>query len=117
MGYVSVSLRLTSACQDSSSEQTNVDSVKEEQGEKKAEGIRYGQNVSESGMGGMTNTSTGDANQGRLLTSIALCWSTRTLWANQILGGYGKTEEQSGQDTDMSMRREQGYGGGSGVGA
>lgn len=37
---------------------------KSEQGTKAAENIRYGQNISESGMGGMTTEAQGNANQG-----------------------------------------------------
>jgi len=80
---------------DTGSEQTDMDQKKAEQGEKHAESVRYGQNISESGMGGMTTGTSGEANQ----------------------SGFGGTEEQSGQDTTMPERREQGYGPGSGVGA
>lgn len=37
---------------------------KSEQGTKATENIRYGQNISESGMGGMTTEAQGNANQG-----------------------------------------------------
>ena len=37
---------------------------KAEQGTKASENIRYGQNISESGMGGMTKEAQGNANQG-----------------------------------------------------
>ncbi|RVX70955.1 hypothetical protein B0A52_06113 [Exophiala mesophila] len=63
-------------------------------GQRTADNIRYGQNISESGMGGKTTTSTGTANQE---------------------GGYGGTADQT---TDQkNTRREQGYGPGSGIGA
>ncbi|ETN43694.1 uncharacterized protein HMPREF1541_02853 [Cyphellophora europaea CBS 101466] len=65
-------------------------------GEKTAENIRYGQNISESGMGGMTTTSTGEANQG---------------------GGYGGTDRDLKQEQQNSARTAQGHGPGSGVGA
>lgn len=42
---------------------------KSEQGTKAAENIRYGQNISESGMGGMTTEAQGTANQGDKLKS------------------------------------------------
>ena len=37
---------------------------KSDQGTKASENIRYGQNISESGMGGMTTEAQGNANQG-----------------------------------------------------
>lgn len=51
--------------------ETQVDAVDEQQeqakaerGEKTAENVRYGQNISEGGMGGMTTDSQGGGNQG-----------------------------------------------------
>ena len=51
--------------------ETQVDAIdsqqeeqKSEKGTKAAENIRYGQNISESGMGGMTTEAKGNANQG-----------------------------------------------------
>ena len=66
--------------------------------QKTTENIRYGQNISESGMGGKTTTSSGDAGQE---------------------GGYGGVERQkSHEEIDAKETREaQGYGPGSGVGA
>jgi len=68
--------------------------VSQEQGEKTAEKVRYGQNISESGMGGKTTSSTGIASQA---------------------GGFGGTRDQSEEQKDT--RSQQGYGDGSGVGA
>ena len=61
---------------------------------KAAENIRYGQGISEGGMGGQTTTSSGTAQQGQ---------------------GFGGTEAV-GDEGGKSSRREQGYGPGSGVG-
>ncbi|KAK5086962.1 hypothetical protein LTR05_004133 [Lithohypha guttulata] len=59
------------------------------------ENIRYGQNISESGVGGMTTTSTGSANQE---------------------GGYGGTEaQQKLEDSDQNPRTSQQYSAKSGV--
>jgi len=67
--------------------------VSADRGQQTADNMRYGQNVSESGMGGMTTTSSGDAQQ----------------------GGYGGAEAQ---DTELkNTRREQGMGPGNDVGA
>lgn len=66
----------------------------QDRGEKTAENIRYGQNISESGMGGKTN-STGSASD----------------------GGYGSAARDKEQETsDVNARTSQGYGPGSGVG-
>ncbi len=65
------------------------------QGEKTAENVRYGQNISETGMGGMTNSS-GSANQE---------------------GGYGGAPRDSKQETTDHGRGTQGYGPGNDVGA
>lgn len=64
-------------------------------GDKTAENIRYGQNISESGMGGMTTTSSGKANSGE---------------------GYGGTERDPALEKTGNNRSAQGYGPGSGVG-
>lgn len=58
-----------------------------ERGQKTAENIRYGQGISEGGMGGMTD-GTGEAGK----------------------EGYGRIEDQEGQDGG-SGRETQGYGG------
>ena len=65
-----------------------------DKGEKTADNIRYGQNISESGMGGMTN-STGTANQE---------------------GGYGGTGKDSTTESNAG-RTSQRYGPGNDVGA
>jgi hypothetical protein len=62
--------------------------------QKTADNIRYGQNISESGMGGMTQGQTGEAGQA---------------------GGYGGAPDQIGQHRDT--RAQQGYGAGSDIGA
>ncbi|RDW82273.1 hypothetical protein BP6252_03385 [Coleophoma cylindrospora] len=66
---------------------------KSARGEKTAENMRYGQAISEHGFGGETTNNNGHAQQ----------------------GGYGRVEAQEVDATQS--RREQGYGGGSGVGA
>lgn len=48
---------------------SELDQQKQEKGEKTAENIRYGQNVSESGVGGETTNSDGTANQGKVCDS------------------------------------------------
>lgn len=67
-------------------------SVDADRGEKTAENVRYGQNISESGVGGFTNTSEGTANQE---------------------GGYGGTKAQEelegNQSGNAEGRTEQGY--------
>ena len=67
-----------------------------ERGEHTAENIRYGEAISEHGFGGETLGNTGEANQGA--------------------GVGGKAEDANGGQL-RSTRREQGYSGGSGVGA
>lgn len=77
--------------------QTSVDSnpkvnaqQKQARGEKTAENIRYGQTISEEGMGGQTTTTTGQATQ----------------------EGYGRTSGVAEGSIDAAQeRREQGYGG------
>ncbi|KAI4240423.1 MAG: hypothetical protein L6R40_005134 [Gallowayella cf. fulva] len=70
--------------------------AKADRGARTAENVRYGQNISEEGMGGKTTEAGGDANQ----------------------SGYGPTDGQASQnDTAGETREEQGYGPGSGVGA
>ncbi|KAL8658310.1 MAG: hypothetical protein Q9226_001090 [Calogaya cf. arnoldii] len=82
--------------------ETQPDAVKEQQeqdkadrGERTAENVRYGQTISEGGMGGKTTEAGGSANQ----------------------AGYGSTDGHAGQDNAVETRQEQGYGPGSGVGA
>lgn len=71
--------------------------VSKERGEKTAENMRYGQAISEQGVGGMTTTSSGEAQQ----------------------GGYGGAEADKSKETvdGGASRRAQGYGPGSNVGA
>ncbi|KAL8759191.1 MAG: hypothetical protein Q9199_000949 [Rusavskia elegans] len=82
--------------------ETQTDAVKEQQeqdkadrGARTAENVRYGQTISEGGMGGKTTEAGGTANQ----------------------GGFGSTDGQAAQDSAEETREEQGYGPGSGVGA
>ncbi|CAO1604579.1 hypothetical protein XANCAGTX0491_008125 [Xanthoria calcicola] len=82
--------------------ETQTDAVQEQQdqdraarGARTAENVRYGQTISEGGMGGKTTEAGGTANQ----------------------GGYGSIDGQAGQDSAEETRQEQGYGPGSGVGA
>ncbi|KAI9804586.1 MAG: hypothetical protein M1833_006659 [Piccolia ochrophora] len=71
-------------------------------GERKAENVRYGQAISEGGMGGETTTNEGAAGQG---------------------GGFGGTKAEVGEERDETgaaqgqERGVMGYGEGSGVGA
>lgn len=81
--------------------ETQTDAVAEQQEQDKADGgaqtaenVRYGQNMSEGGMGGKTTEAGGSANQ----------------------EGYGSTDAQAGRDEVDRTREEQGYGSGSGVG-
>jgi len=64
------------------------DLLKAEKGENTAENVRYGQNVSESGQGGMTTGMGGSANQ----------------------DGNGGTKAQDGDEKLVNARREQGHG-------
>ncbi|KAL8734692.1 MAG: hypothetical protein Q9166_001348 [cf. Caloplaca sp. 2 TL-2023] len=68
---------------------------KADRGARTAENVRYGQTISEGGMGGKTTEAGGQAKQ----------------------RGYGSTDLQAAQDTAEETRQEQGYGPGSGVGA
>jgi len=68
---------------------------KSAKGEKTAENTRYGEAISEHGFGGETTGNSGDAQQ----------------------GGYGRIDENSGAEGTSQVRRTQGYGPGSGVGA
>ncbi|EON68029.1 hypothetical protein W97_07177 [Coniosporium apollinis CBS 100218] len=61
-----------------------------EQGEKTAEKIRFGQKMSEEGMGGQTDASIGDAQQE---------------------GGLGGADVSANEESAAQSRREQGYGG------
>jgi hypothetical protein len=72
---------------------TKSQAEKKERGEKTAENIRYGQALSEHGFGGETTGNSGSAQQ----------------------SGFGGTEAVPTESSQS--RREQGYGGGSGVGA
>jgi len=65
-------------------------------GEKTAGNIRYGEAISEHGFGGETVGNTGVANPD---------------------SGFGGAKRDEGSGEGGQMRREQGYGGGSGVGA
>ncbi|KAG8531041.1 uncharacterized protein KY384_004398 [Bacidia gigantensis] len=71
------------------------DAEKAEKGEKKAENIRYGQGISEGGMGGKTTESEGTGNQA---------------------SSYGASKFQDDSQSAEETREIQGYGGGSGVG-
>lgn len=68
---------------------------KAERGKKTAENARYGQTISEEGMGGKTTEAGGSANQ----------------------DGFGASDAQEGTDNAEESRWDQGYGPGSGVGA
>ncbi|KAI4095914.1 MAG: hypothetical protein LQ344_001295 [Seirophora lacunosa] len=69
---------------------------KADRGARTAENIRYGQTISEGGMGGKTTEAGGAANQ----------------------GGYGSTDTQPNQDGAEESREAQGYAtGGMGIGA
>ena len=63
---------------------------KTERGEQTAENIRYGQGISESGVGGFTTTSSGSAAQ----------------------EGYGRQQQQQQDEADtVQSRKAEGYGG------
>ena len=62
--------------------------------------MRYGQNISESGIGGMTTGNSGSANQGDGFERAA-----------------GGSQSAGAKDEAEASRTEQGYGPGSGVGA
>ncbi|KAL8785390.1 MAG: hypothetical protein Q9213_003396 [Squamulea squamosa] len=91
--------RLTSA----PATETQVDAANEQQeqdkadrGARTAENVRYGQTISEEGMGGKTTETAGSANQ----------------------AGYGSTDGQdNSEESAEATRQEQGYGPGSGIGA
>ncbi|KAL8824088.1 MAG: hypothetical protein Q9191_005309 [Dirinaria sp. TL-2023a] len=90
------------------------DQEKAEKGARTAENVRYGQGISEGGMGGTTTEGQGEANQGGLLGMI------RDADDASVDTGYGGTENQTssgGEPETAESRREQGYGPGSGVGA
>lgn len=74
-------------------------SAQAEKGGKQAENIRYGQNISESGMGGKTTTSSGQANSEGAQSA-----------PSQTEGGADSSDAKQ-------SRSAQGYGSGSGVGA
>jgi len=83
--------------------ETQVDAVdsqqeqqKAERGEKTADNVRYGQNISEGGMGGKTTDVRGNASQG---------------------SSFGATASHTESDNAQASRQESGYGSGSGVGA
>lgn len=98
--------------------------AKAERGEKTAENVRYGQNISEGGMGGMTTDSQGGGNQGMRCISVskALFLDTSDLALTSLVaeGGFGGTQDQTGTGSDREAaetRQQQDYGSGSGVGA
>lgn len=95
-----------------------------EQGEKTAEKIRFGQKMSEEGMGGQTTTSIGDAQQeGELhmencyaevgrrkrggVGEVVICG----LMADNCAGGLGDADVSANEESAAQSRREQGYGG------
>ena len=99
-----------------------VDSQQEQQkasrGAKTAENMRYGQSISESGMGGKTTESEGTANQGKVLRCLGgLFYQSRKIMLALLGLSFGITSaEKASNDADES-RRDQGYGPGSDVGA
>lgn len=72
----------------SSNEEEPSTGVSQDRADKTTENIRYGQNISESGMGGMTTTATGTANQE---------------------GGYGGTKAQDDLNSSGNPRTAQQY--------
>ncbi|KAL8927176.1 MAG: hypothetical protein Q9172_001500 [Xanthocarpia lactea] len=83
---------------------------KADRGARTAENVRYGQAISEGGMGGKTTEAGGIANQGKENSSI-------TIADRRSTEGYGSRDEHAGQHSAKETRQEQGYGPGSGVGA
>lgn len=74
---------------------SELDEQQQDKGEQVADKIRYGQNVCEYGVGGNTTNNAGTA----------------------IQDGYGGVAAHERDEKTTQTRREQGYGGGSGVGA
>lgn len=89
-----------------------------ERGEKTAANLRYGQAISEQGIGGKTTEANGAANQGsqhhegEAMVDM-LSWLLTTLGPD----GFGGTDAQPEDNQATETRQEQGYGSGSGVGA
>lgn len=77
--------------------------------------MRYGQTISEGEFGGNTTESEGLANQ----DGAELCASVLLPLENtdKLIGGYGRADAMTGEGEKGQSREEQGYGGGSGVGA
>jgi len=73
---------------DAASAERAADSVDTEKGEKTAENIRYGQNISESGMGGKTTDIEGEAQQ----------------------DGFDDRDDRSPEEKSVDSRRKQGTG-------
>ncbi|KAL8991379.1 MAG: hypothetical protein Q9177_000191 [Variospora cf. flavescens] len=91
---------------------------KADRGVRTAENIRYGQTISEGGMGGMTTEAGGSANQGSSSPSQWIQDSSDVPLMVDLIGGYGSIDTQSNQDGAEASREAQGYStGGSGVGA
>ena len=97
---------------DSQQEQQNAD-----RGARTAENVRYGQAISEGGMGGKTTDSGGSGNQG-MSRGLPVSLSSRI--ADPDFGtsgsGYGGTVAETASSNAEESRENQGYGSGSGVG-
>ena len=68
---------------------------KAERGEKTAENVRYGQAISEQGVGGKTTEAEGSANQGKMeymrcsvMMAEMLKHVSRRIWSNRCTGRY-----------------------------
>ena len=90
---------------------------KAERGAKTAENVRYGQTISEGGMGGMTTEAAGSANQGQFagMGTLNGCWEV--LMPINLGSSYGATTSEDKSESAAESRQEQQYGPGSGVGA
>lgn len=87
------------------------DGAKAEQGERVAENVRYGQGISEGGMGGKTTESDGIAHQGKRSPH---CLRGK---ANLFVEGHGGVEANNEDEKSVNSRREQQYGSMPNVGA
>lgn len=96
-------------------ETTTQDSTKTDQdnadrGARTAENIRYGQTISEGGMGGQTTTSSGQANSEG--TAGASANKSEGQWLTRHNSGYGRTDDLGASDNTPAEQREaSGYGG------
>ena len=88
------------------------DVEKTERGEKTAENIRYGQKISEEGMGGQTTTSSGSANVDGMSLLLDVSRELSLILFIVAAGLGGSADDQADVGTSAnSARKAQGYGG------